>query len=463
LNADQSQTAIGVDDAAELERRTMRKVRRRIVPLMMLIYLIAYLDRNNVGFAKAGMAADLGLSDAAYGFGAGIFFLGYVLLETPSNAGMYRFGARRWIARILVSWGIMACAMALVRGETSFYVIRALLGVAEAGFFPAVLFYFTLWFPPQQRVAALGLFVMVQPLANALGAPLSGLLLNLDGLGGWHGWQWMYLLEGLPAVIMGVLAPRLITDRPSQATWLKPDERAWLVRTMDAEAAAKGAVGPHGFRAGMKDPRAWIYGALCFGMVCGIYGLGLWLPTIVKGMGEYSNSSSTVLGLLVMIPYAVSLPFVYYWARRAARTGQRAVHASISLGLGAVGLLGAGYLLSASPVVALAFLSLGAAGIYSSIGPMLSMPSALFAGAAAAAGLGVMNSFGNAGGFFAPYLVGIIKDQTHSDQFALTFLAACLAVTGVCTYLYAARRPEGDGRIEAALIEAAARQRALSG
>jgi ACS family tartrate transporter-like MFS transporter len=460
VNPDPSQAANGIDPPGELERRTLRKVRWRIVPLMVVLYLIAYIDRNNVGFAKATMSADLGLSNAAYGLGAGIFFVGYVLLETPSNAGMYRFGARLWIARILVSWGIMACAMALVRGETSFYVIRALLGVAEAGFFPAVLFYFTLWFPAAQRVAVLGLFVMAQPLANALGAPLSGLLLNLDGLWGWHGWQWMYFLEGLPAVLMGLLAPRLITDRPSEAKWLADDERAWLVRTMDTEAAAKGLTGPHGFRAGMKDPRAWIYGFLCFGMVCGIYGLGLWLPTIVKGMGEYAGSSSTVLGLIVMIPYAVSLPFVYFWSRSAARTGQRALHTSISLAAGAVGLMGAGYLLSSSPVVAMAFLCLGAIGIYSAIGPMLSMPSALFAGAAAAAGLGVMNSLGNAGGFFAPYIVGIIKDQTQSDQAALTFLAACLAITAVCTYLFAARRPEGDARLEAALIEAAARQRA---
>lgn len=445
--------------ASKLEERTVGKVRGRIVPLVILLYLIAYLDRNNVGFAKAAMSADLGLSNAAYGLGAGIFFIGYVLMEVPSNAGMYRFGARRWIARILISWGVVACAMALVKGATSFYLVRFLLGVAEAGFFPAVLFYFTLWFPAKQRVAMLGLFVMAQPAANALGAPLSALLLNLDGLAGLHGWQWMFLIEGLPAIVLGFLAPRLLTDRPSDATWLEDAERTWLVRTMETEAAAKTVDGGHSFRAALKDRRAWIYGALNCGMACGIYGLGLWLPTIVKEMGS-GGTGNLASSLLVMIPYAVSIPCVYFWSKRAERTGQRALHTSISFAVAAVGLIGAGYLLAASPVVAMVFLSVAAIGIYSAIGPFLSMPSAVFAGAAAAAGLGLQNSLGNIGGFVAPYAVGLIKDKTHSDQIALLFLAACLAVTGVCTYLYAARRPEGDGRIEAAQIAAATRQRA---
>lgn len=430
-----------------LGRETLRKVRLRLLPVIIVLYLIAYLDRNNVGFAKSALSTDLGLSDAAYGLGAGIFFIGYVLMEIPSNAGMYRFGARRWIARILISWGIIACAMALVRGESSFYIIRFLLGAAEAGFFPAVLFYFTLWFPARQRVAVLGLFIIAQPVANAFGSPVSGLLLNLDGVGGLHGWQWLFLIEGLPAIVMGALAPRLLTDRPADATWLKPQERDWLVRTMDAEAALKTVHAKHPFLAGLKDKRAWVYGALNFGMVCGIYGLGLWLPTIVKNMGHYSD---TTLGLLVMIPYAVSIPFVYFWARRADRTGRRALHAAISLFTAAVGLVSAGYLLSVNPVLALVLLTVAAIGIYSAIAPFLSMPSAIFAGAAAAAGLGLVNSLGNIGGFVAPYIVGLIKDHTHSDQLALTFLSGCLAVTAVVGYLYANRRPEGNAALDPA-------------
>lgn len=447
---DQSEQSRGKVPSDDLATRTMSKVRRRVVPLIALLYVIAYLDRNNVGFTKSAMAADLGFSDAVYGLGAGIFFIGYVLFEVPSNAAMYRFGARRWIARILLSWGVVACAMALVQGEQSFYVIRFLLGVAEAGFFPAVLFYFTLWFPAAQRVAVLGLFVMAQPVANAIGSPLSGLLLNLDGLLGIQGWQWMYVIEGLPAVVMGALVPRLLTDRPADASWLEPEERAWLVDTMAAEQAAKGVDGRHAFMSGLKDKRAWVYGGLNFGMVCGIYGLGLWLPTIVGNLGDFG---STTIGLLVMIPYAVAIPFVYFWSRNADRTGRRALHAAISLTIAAVGLLGAAYLLSVSAVLAMVFLTMAAIGIYSAIAPFLSLPSAVFAGAAAAAGLGLVNSLGNVGGFVAPYIVGLIKDGTGSDRIALTFLASCLALTAAIVYAYAGRRPEGNATVERELID----------
>ncbi|KAA0021649.1 MFS transporter [Antrihabitans cavernicola] len=435
---------LGVSPRDELETATMRQVRWRILPLIVLLYLIAYIDRNNVGFARSAMESDLGLSDAAYGLGAGIFFIGYVLMEIPSNAGMYRFGARKWIARILISWGIMATAMTLVHNEMSFYIIRFLLGAAEAGFFPAVLFYFTLWFPAAQRVSVLGIFVMAQPVANALGSPMSGVLLDLDGTWGLQGWQWMFLVEGVPAIVLGALVPFLLTDRPAHARWLADDQRIWLTATMDAENAAKASTAHHPFLAGLKDRRAWVYGALNFGMVCGIYGLGLWLPTIVKGLGDYSN---TTLGWLVMIPYAAAVPCVYYWSRRADRTGKRALHAAISLTTAAVGLLGAAYLFSLSPVLALIMLCVAAIGIYSAIAPFLSIPSAVFAGAAAAAGLGLVNSLGNIGGFVAPYIVGLIKDTTGSNPIALTFLAACLITTAIIGYLYASRRPEGDATL----------------
>lgn len=428
-----------------LADRTLRKVRWRIVPLIVLLYLIAYIDRNNIGFAKAELQSDLGFSDAIYGLGAGIFFIGYVLLEVPSQAGMHRFGARRWIARILISWGVMATAMMLVWNETSFYVIRFLLGAAEAGFFPAVLFYFTLWIPTAQRVAVLGLFVMAQPVANAIGAPLSGLLLGMDGIWGLTGWQWMFLIQGLPAVVLGILAPRLLTDRPQDATWLQPDERAWLTTVMDAELASKEAQHGHAFLAGLKDRRAWIYGFLNFGMVCGIYGLAFWLPTIVRNLGVTSNST---LGWLVMIPYLVSIPFVYWWSRRADRTGRPALHAAISLGTAAVGLLGAAYLLPVSAALAMIALTVGAIGIFSAIAPFLSIPSAVFAGATAAAGLGLMNSLGNIGGFVSPYVVGLIKQATGSDKVALTFLASCLALTAIIGYAYANRRPEGNALVQ---------------
>jgi ACS family tartrate transporter-like MFS transporter len=424
----------------ELGHRTLRKVRGRIMPLIVLLYFVAYLDRNNVGFAKLTMSADIGLSAAAYGLGAGMFFIGYALLEIPSNAGMYRFGARKWIARILISWGIFATAMALVNGETTFYVVRFLLGAAEAGFFPAILFYLTLWFPAPQRVLVLGIFILAQPVSNALGAPVSGLLLQMEGVAGLHGWQWLYIIEGIPAILLGLLTPVLMTDKPSHAHWLAADEREWLTRTMDEELAHKQKGQPHHFLAGLKDSRTVAYSALYFGLVCGIYGLGLWMPTIVAALGKFNT---TQVGFIVAIPYTIAAVFVYFWGRRSDRTGNRVLHASISMVMAAVGLVAAGSLVQVNAILAMVALTLAAMGIYSAIAPFLAMPSTALVGAAAAAGLAMVNSLGNLGGFVAPYIVGLLNDATGDNRSGLLFLAACLAVTAVATYLYARRRPEG--------------------
>jgi ACS family tartrate transporter-like MFS transporter len=424
----------------ELGARALRRVRRRIMPLIVLLYFVAYLDRNNVGFAKLTMSEDIGLSASAYGLGAGIFFLGYALLEIPSNGGMYRFGARRWIARILISWGIFATAMALVNGETTFYVVRFLLGAAEAGFFPAILFYLTLWFPAAQRVTVLGIFILAQPVSNALGAPVSGLLLQLEGVMGLHGWQWLYIIEGIPAILLGVLTPILMTDRPSHAKWLETDEREWLTKTMDEELAHKQRGAPHHFLAGLKDPRTIAYSALYFGLVCGIYGLGLWMPTIVAALGKFNT---TQVGFIVAIPYTIAAVFVYFWGRRSDRTGNRVMHASISMVMAAIGLVAAGSLVQVNAILALIALTLAAMGIYSAIAPFLAMPSTALVGAAAAAGLAMVNSLGNLGGFVAPYAVGLLNDATGDNRSGLVFLAACLAITALATFLYARKRPEG--------------------
>jgi ACS family tartrate transporter-like MFS transporter len=424
----------------ELGARALRRVRRRVMPLIVLLYFVAYLDRNNVGFAKLTMSEDIGLSASAYGLGAGIFFLGYALLEIPSNGGMYRFGARRWIARILISWGIFATAMALVNGETTFYVVRFLLGAAEAGFFPAILFYLTLWFPAAQRVTVLGIFILAQPISNALGAPVSGLLLQLEGVMGLHGWQWLYIIEGIPAILLGVLTPILMTDRPSHAKWLETDEREWLTKTMDEELAHKQKGAPHHFLAGLKDPRTIAYSALYFGLVCGIYGLGLWMPTIVAALGKFNT---TEVGFIVAIPYTIAAVFVYFWGRRSDRTGNRVMHASISMVMAAIGLVAAGSLVQVNAILALIALTLAAMGIYSAIAPFLAMPSTALVGAAAAAGLAMVNSLGNLGGFVAPYAVGLLNDATGDNRSGLVFLAACLAITALATFLYARKRPEG--------------------
>jgi ACS family tartrate transporter-like MFS transporter len=424
-----------------LAERTLRKARWRILPLTILLNVICYVDRTNIGFAKAGMSRDIGLGDAAYGLAAGIFFIGYVLCEAPSNAGMLRFGARKWLAFIVISWGVLATAMALITGTTSLNVLRFLLGAAEAGYFPAVLFYLTLWFPAAQRVVVVGIFLIAQPVSNAVGALISGPILNLDRTWGLYGWQWLFIVEGIPAIALGIVAGLLLTNRPAHATWLRPEERAWLVQTMDAEHAEKSSQSTHPFLAGLKNRTAWTYGFILMGLGCGLTGLTLWLPIIVNAWGRLSH---TELGLLVTIPYLVSVPCVYFWAKRAERTGRPAWHSSVSSAVAAIGLVGAGLLLEVSPVFALISLCAAAAGLYATLAPFLSMPAGLFAGAASAASLAVVLSGGAVGGFIAPYVVGLINEATGSHRVGLFFLAACTAVTSVVSYLYAHRRPEGD-------------------
>lgn len=430
----------------EVLESALHRVKWRLLPLIVLLYFVAYLDRNNVAFAKEQMSAELGFSSTVFGLGAGLFFIGYTLFEIPSNAGMYRFGARKWIARILIPWGLLAMAMAFVTDTTSFYIVRFLLGVAEAGFFPAVVFYFTLWFPVRMRAAMLGVFVLAQPVANMLGAPLSGLLLEMDGIGGLHGWQWMYLVEGLPAVVLGFLTPFLLTDRPSEAKWLTVAQRQALQNAIERDCADLSSGRNHSFWSALKDPRAIVYALLNFGMVLGIYGLGFWLPTIVGEMGQFSDFHR---GLIVSIPYLAGALVIIWWSRRADRTGKRAAHVSISLLIASIGLLGAGYALSVNAVIALALLSVAAMGIFTAIGPMLSMPASLFSGAAAAASIGLVNSIGNIGGFVSPFVVGWLTDLTGSTKAGLLFLACSLAITALATFAYAHRRPEGNTSLAA--------------
>lgn len=424
----------------ELERTTLSTVRRRLLPVIAVMYFIAFLDRNNVGFAKLSMSEDIGLTDAAFGFGAGVFFLGYALFEVPSNGGMVRFGARRWIARIMISWGVLATAMVFTQGATSFSVLRFLLGAAEAGFFPAIIFYLTLWFPQKVRVTVMGVFVLAQPISNAIGAPVSGAILSMPEVLGLADWQWLFILEGVPAIILGVLAPKLLTDRPEEAKWLQPEQRAWLVQTIADENALVAQTGHGRFRDGLLDRRVWAYALLNFGMVCGIYGFGLWLPSVIQSLGDFNTAQ---IGLVSVIPYGAGAVFLYLWARNSDRTGLRALHAAGAMTLAAVGLLGAGLLTQTSPVLALVFLSIAAMGVYAATAPLLSMPSSVFVGAAAAAGIGLVNAVGNVGGFVAPYAVGLINEATGNTHASLIFLAGCLLITAIATVLYAGRRPEG--------------------
>ncbi|GAB5894201.1 MFS transporter [Mycolicibacterium mageritense] len=433
-----AESARDVDPIGELGERTLRKVKWRMLPLIVFLYFLAYLDRTNVGFAKLEMSQDVGLSETAYGLGAGIFFIGYAIFEIPSNAGMVRFGARKWIARILVTWGFFATIMAVVQNETTFYIIRFLLGAAEAGFFPAIILYLTLWFPARQRVTVLGLFVLALPISSALGAPFSALLLKLDGILGLAGWQWLYIVQGVPPMLMAVVALKVLTDYPRDAKWLTAEERTWLQNTMDAEDAAKAEASAHkhSFMAGLKDPRALVFSVLYFGLAAGIYGLALWLPSIVKAMGDLST---TATGFIVPIPYVCSGIFVYYWSRRSDRTGERVGHASGAMLLASVGMFASALLLETSPVLALIGLCLAAMGVFAAMCPFWELPAAALAGAAAASGIALINSLGNLGGFVAPYAVGVLKDMTGDSKAGLLLLAAVLFLSAAGTFLYGRR------------------------
>ncbi len=425
----------------EVGDRALRKVRNRVMPFIILLYFIAYLDRNNVGFAREQLDADLGIGAAAFGFGAGVFFIGYALFEIPSNGAMHRYGARKWIARILITWGIFATAMALTQGPTSFAVLRFLLGAAEAGFFPAVILYLTLWFPAAQRVAMIGLFILAQPIANALGAPLSGLLLEMDGIAGLQGWQWLFILEGVPAILLGFVVPFVMTDRPRDATWLATEEREWLTAKMDEEDRLKQAEGSHRFLDGLKDRRALVFSALYFGLVFGIYGLGLWLPSIVAELGDFSDLQR---GLIVFVPYAIAAVWTYLWSRHSDRTRERVAHTSVAMVLAAVGLVLSALLLDVDPILAMVAITLAAMGIYSAIAPFLEMPASVLAGAAAASGIAMVNSLGNLGGFVSPFAVGLLTERNEDGgRSGLFLLAAVLAVTAAATYAYGRRTGAG--------------------
>jgi ACS family tartrate transporter-like MFS transporter len=307
-----------------------------------------------------------------------------------------------------------------------------------------VILYLTYWFPAAQRVAALGIFILAQPLANAIGAPISGLLLGMDGILGLQGWQWLFIIQGAPAVLMGFIVPFVMTDHPKDATWLAPDERRWLTDTMNAEDAAKASVGSHSFLAGLKDRRALVFCGLYFGLVFGIYGLGLWLPTIVSEIGDFSKAQ---IGVIVFFPYAIAAVFVWFWSRHSDRTGERVGHTSLSMLMGAVGLVASGYLLQTSAILAMVCLTIAAMGIYSAISPFWELPAAALAGAAAASGIALVNSLGNLAGFVSPYAVGILVDRTGDSRSGLLLLALVLFVTAVATFLYGRRT--GAGKVPA--------------
>ena len=410
-----------------LEKRTLRRITWRIVPFIMLLYFIAYIDRVNIGFASLTMKGDLGFTASILGFGAGIFFWGYFLFEVPSNIILHKVGARLWIARVMVTWGIISACMALVDSPTSFYVVRFLLGAAEAGFFPGIILYISYWFPARHRAGVTAFFMAAAPISTALGSPLSAALLEMDGIMGLHGWQWMFILEAVPALILGVVVFFYMTDKPEQARWLKDDERAWLVKEMNAEAASKAKDAKHGGLSGLLNPRVLALAFIYFGTSAGLYTLGIWAPQIIKQLGV----SSMTVGLLNAIPPAVSVVAMVLWSRHSDRTGERTWHVVLACLAAAIGLAVAA---GANGTVGLiAALTLVNIGISCAKPPLWSMPTMFLSGAAAATGIATINSIGNLGGFVGPAMIGWIKDRTGSFEGGLYFVAGLLVLSAVLT------------------------------
>ena len=417
--------------ASEIETRTLRKITLRIVPFIMLLYFVAFIDRVNIGFAALTMNKDLGFSPAVFGLGAGIFFWGYFLFEVPSNIILHKIGARIWIARVMITWGLVSAAMAFVQGVASFYVLRFLLGAAEAGFFPGIILYLSYWFPARQRAAVTALFMAAAPLSTVLGSPVSGALLEMDGLLGLKGWQWLFLTEALPAVLLGFVVLVYMTDRPEQASWLDGDERNWLVSTMSAESASKAATANHSIWRGLADPRVLALSLVYFGTSAGLYTLGVWAPQIIKQFGL----SPLKVGFLNAVPATVAVIAMVLWARHSDRTGERTWHVVLACLLAAAGLAlavpAAGV---ATALVALTFVNIG---VSSSKPPLWSMPTMFLSGSAAAAGIATINSVGNLGGFVGPAMIGWIKDRTGSFAGGLYFVGLLLLLSAILTLLLA--------------------------
>ncbi|MCT9124922.1 MFS transporter [Cupriavidus gilardii] len=422
-----SSTNAGFEDAI------YRKVSWGLVPFLLLCYVVAYLDRVNVGFAKLQMLNDLKFSETVYGLGAGVFFIGYFLFEVPSNVILHKVGARVWIARIMITWGLISAAMMFVTTPTMFYVLRFLLGVAEAGFFPGIILYLTYWYPAERRGRTTTWFMTAVALSGVIGGPLSGWIMQtFDGRNGWAGWQWMFLLEGIPSVLVGLWVLAFLDDRISHAKWLTAEEKAVLERNIAAETAHKEDMP---IRRVLSSPRVWMMSAIYFSFVMGLYGISFWLPTIIRQTGV---KGALDIGLLTAIPYGVAVLGMVLVARSADRTGERRWHIAIPAIAGAIGLV-LSVLWHDRTVLAMVGLTLATIGIMTTLPLFWSLPTAFLAGTGAAAGIAMINSLGNLAGFISPYAVGWLKDLTQSTNAGMYLLAGCLVAGAVLTLLVPAR------------------------
>jgi ACS family tartrate transporter-like MFS transporter len=408
----------------------MAKVSWRLLPLAIAIYFVAYIDRTNVGFAALSMNHDLGLSASVFGWGAGIFFLGYFLFEVPSNLMLHRVGARVWICRIMLTWGLVSAASAFAVGPASFVGLRFLLGVAEAGFFPGIILYFTYWYPSAYRARVIALFYMAAPLANAVSAAVSGLILKLNGFEGIAGWKWIFILEAVPAIALAFVVLGTMTDGPDAARWLDPEERSWLTATLEAERAAIREKGRLTLFRALADPRTLVLAAIYFALTISSYGIVFFLPQIVSRFGY----SSVKTGLLTAVPYVVGTVGMVLLGYSSDRRGERRVHLILAAIAAGVGLLCVG--LFHNPYWTMAGMALAAIGLWGSRPVFWPLPSLFLLGSSAAGGIGFINGVGNLGGFAGPYVVGLIKDATGSFSWALFFLGGSSLLAAVMAFIF---------------------------
>jgi ACS family tartrate transporter-like MFS transporter len=411
-----------------LERETVHRVAWRLMPLLMLGYFCAYLDRVNVGFAGLTMNKALGFSAAVFGFGAGVFFVGYFLAELPSNLILAKVGARRWIARILLTWGIISGLTAFVWNDWSFYGIRFLLGIAEAGFYPGIVLYLTWWFPSYYRSRMMAFFQSASVISLIIGPPVSAWLLTLDGMFGLQGWQWLFLIEAVPPIIMCFVIWFLLTDRPIDAKWLRPEQRTWLQSRLDSEQTQREAVHSYELREALLNPRVWLLTLVYFGQNVSNYGLLIFLPQIVKSFGI----STQMTGYVSALPFVFAAFAMIYWGFHSDRTGSRTAHVASACLLCAAGLAACIFIGTAHPVWMTVALILGIMGQQSIAPTFWPLPTAMLSGVAAAGGIALINSVGNLGGFLGPYMFGMIKDATGgSDLLALLAIAAAPVISAV--------------------------------
>ena len=425
-----SSDALSSPEAPVRGDEVMRRILIRVMPLPVLLGLICIIDRTNIAYASLQMNEDLGLSATAYGFGAGILFFGYFLLEVPSNLALRRFGAGRWLARIAITWGIVSGATAFVWDEASFFVLRFLLGVAEAGLFPGVVLYLTYWFPRQYRGRAMALFMACIPISSIVGGPVSGLLLTADGFLGLRGWQLIFLVEALPAVVLGLLAAWFLLDSPDRARWLSDAERRWLVAQLQREEGEAAPSRHDTIGAALRNRYVWLFTIMYFCFACNSYGVSFFLPRIAAGF----QLTEVQVGLVSAVPYAVGLVAMLWVGRRSDRTGERRLHFAVPMVIGGLGLLGTGLALSV-PILALLFASIAVAGLMSALGTFWPRPTALLSGTVAVAGIALINSFGNIGGFVGPYVFGFLTDLSGGGYtLPLLFLTALALLGGALAF-----------------------------